>query len=100
MHPSTLIIVISATVLALPFPLPALGGIGGISDTIVGTIDSLLGTSSRHNNHGGSTGHASECRRYDTEPITTCINKCVDLCEDGDADCSACMKGCCKCPSL
>ncbi|KAI1657665.1 hypothetical protein F4813DRAFT_359229 [Daldinia decipiens] len=100
MHPSTLIIIISATALALLFPLPALGGIGGISDTIVGTIDSLLGTSSHRKSHGGNTGHGSECRRYDTELITTCINKCVDLCEDGDADCSACMKGCCKYLSL
>ncbi|KAI1465510.1 uncharacterized protein F4812DRAFT_126422 [Daldinia caldariorum] len=91
MRPSTFIIAISATVLATPLPRPVLDD---VTNTLVSTIDTLLGVHHHHKSHDSSKEHEPECRRYDTDALITCINRCVDICEDGDEDCSTCMKGC------
>ncbi|KAI1135975.1 hypothetical protein F5Y05DRAFT_392569 [Hypoxylon sp. FL0543] len=83
MHPLTLIIAMSATVLALPHPLPATQA---LADTIMDGVNGILGVPNRHN---------AKCHYRNKDDFTTCINQCVDeFCLTDPAGCNSCIRGC------
>ncbi|KAI0837688.1 hypothetical protein F5Y06DRAFT_271061 [Hypoxylon sp. FL0890] len=85
MHPLTLVIAMSAAVLALPQPLPAGQA---LTDTILDGVNGILGAPNRHN---------AKCHYRNKEDLSACINQCVDeFCLVDPAGCNSCIRGCSK----
>ncbi|KAI2469813.1 hypothetical protein F4781DRAFT_206231 [Annulohypoxylon bovei var. microspora] len=95
MRPFTLIIALSATVLALPQPLPA--AVDDASSAIIDGLNSGLNGvigSPDHRHQDGQAEHASGCHYRYREDIAICINECVDQCVVDPQGCQSCMRGC------
>ncbi|KAI0882327.1 uncharacterized protein GGS22DRAFT_196025 [Annulohypoxylon maeteangense] len=88
MRPSVLIIAMSATILALPRPLPS--GVDDASGAILGGLNSGL------NGVLGSPDedYKGECHYRHKEDIATCIDSCVAHCAEYPEGCNSCIRGC------
>ncbi|KAI2605548.1 hypothetical protein GGR54DRAFT_644304 [Hypoxylon sp. NC1633] len=90
MHPLTVVFAILAIALALPAPHPA----NNISNSILGSVDGLLGTPTNRK-AAQAKAKASECRRrFNSANISTCIDNCVAQCLVDDDGCHTCIRGC------
>ncbi|KAI1455803.1 hypothetical protein F4805DRAFT_459449 [Annulohypoxylon moriforme] len=95
MRPFTLIIAMSATILALPKPLPA--AVDDASGAILGALNSGLNGvvgSPDPEYKGGKGGYGSGCHYRHKEDIASCINTCVAQCVVDSEGCNTCIRGC------
>ncbi|KAL7620528.1 hypothetical protein AAE478_009523 [Parahypoxylon ruwenzoriense] len=85
----SLVLIISVVAVALPLQ-------DSLSDTIMGSVGSVLGAL-KSNNDNNSKAHDSKCQpRRSEQNLEPCITGCLSECLGGSSACNTCIRGCYK----
>lgn len=98
MRPFTLIVAMTATILALPQPRPA--GIPDAESAIFGGLKSglngIFGSPEERNNEGDGEGYKSSCEYRNKDDIGRCVTTCAEQCAVDPEGCKTCISECCR----
>ncbi|KAI0893686.1 hypothetical protein F4806DRAFT_498845 [Annulohypoxylon nitens] len=98
MRPFTLIVAMTATILALPQPRPA--GIPDAESAILRGLNSglngIFGSPEERNNEGDGEGYKSSCEYRNKDDIGRCVTTCAEQCAVDPEGCKTCINECCE----